>query len=116
MRALQREQQTAMDAVAVTHCCSSHGATKEPPTVGSRHPMLVQDLGAFYHVDVPQLCCSLCGLQDVRPEQCGCFPASPDAPQLWFTLPVLLFYHELLQASGTSAEGACTAAHGRQRP
>jgi hypothetical protein len=63
-----------------------------------------------FEVEVPRLHCACCKEFDVRPEQCDCWPASPDSPQLWFTTAVLCWYDQLLLRGGIGAEGACGAA------
>ena len=107
--AVQQLLQNMIDGSRTRHHCFKHGLTDEPPTVERTFPMIVQDLSAWYDVDVPTLKCSLCGLWDVQAEECCCFPASPTEPRLWFLTPVLNFYDELLLNGGQSAEGACAA-------
>ena len=94
------------NCAATRHCCFVHGLTSEPPTVVGTFRLKVQDLTAWYEVTVPRLCCAACGTWDVQAEECGCFPASPTDPQLWFMVPVLEFFNQLLLRNGQSAEGA----------
>jgi len=104
-RVTQDKLQEMIDWAPERHCCYVRGLTDAPPTVVKKTPLKVQDLRAWYDVMVPRLLCQRCGEWDVQAEECGCFPASPVAPTLWFMTAVLEFYHHLLLRGGQSAEG-----------
>ena len=105
-RQAQELLQEYIDCAATRHCCYVQGLTGEPPTVVGTFRVKVQDMKTWYEATVPRLCCAACGTWDVQAEECDCFPASPTDPQLWFMVPVLEFFNQLLLRNGQSAEGA----------
>ncbi len=105
-RQTQELLQEYIDCAATRHCCYVQGLTGEPPTVVGTFRLKVQDMTTWYEVTVPRLSCDACGTWNVQAEECDCFPASPTDPQLWFMLPVLEFFNQLLLQNGQSAEGA----------
>ena len=111
---VEAKLQALIDSAVERHCCFSRGVAQEAPVVVGRRSMVVQDVSRFYRVTVLRLRC-VCGEWEVQAEECGCFPASPVDPVVWFMTEVLEFYDHLL-ARGLSVEGTAAACGWQREP